>query len=82
MLAGFVLLLASGDVRRVQEMVIAAIYVALGRWLGQSGINHSYWVRICDNHNGQINLHAKQKYEVLCATYICTSRLQIAGKYL
>ena len=25
-------------------------------------------MKICDDHNGQINLHAKQKYEVLSAT--------------
>ena len=68
MLAGFVLLLASGDARRGQEMVSIAFYIALGRWPRQNGISHSHWVKICDNHNGQINLRAKQKYEVFSAT--------------
>ena len=27
-------------------------------------------VFLCDDHNGQINLRAKQKYEVLSATYV------------
>ena len=34
----------------------------------QNGISHSHWMKICDDHNGQINLRAKQKYEVLSAT--------------
>ena len=29
---------------------------------------HPHWVKICGNHNGQINLRAKQKYEVLSAS--------------
>ena len=31
-------------------------------------ISHPHWVKICDDLNGQINLRAKQKYEVLSAT--------------
>ena len=42
-------------------------YVALEKWSGQNRINHPHWVKICDDHNGQINLRAKQKYEVLFA---------------
>ena len=40
----------------------------LGKWPGQNGISNPHWVKICDDHNGQINLRAKQKYEVLPAT--------------
>ena len=39
-----------------------------GKWSGLNRISHPHWVKICDNHNGQINLHTKQKYEVLSAT--------------
>ena len=42
----------------------------LEKWSGLNRISLSYWVKICDDHNGQINLRAKQKYEVLSATYI------------
>ena len=31
-------------------------------------MSHPNWVKICDDHNSQINLRAKQKYEVLSAT--------------
>ena len=43
-------------------------YVARGKWSGQNRISHPHWVKMCDDHNGQINLRAKQKYEVLSAT--------------
>ena len=68
MLAGFVLLLASGKMRREREMVTTAFYVAPGRWPGQNGISRSHWVKIYNDHNSQINLRAKQKYKVLSAT--------------
>ena len=32
-----------------------------GKWSGLNRISHPHWVKICDDHNGQINLHAKQK---------------------
>ena len=35
---------------------------------GQNGISHPHWVKISDETNGQVNLHAKQKFEVLSAT--------------
>ena len=39
------------------------------KWSGLNRmISHPHWVKICDNHNGQINLCAKQKYKVLSAT--------------
>ena len=38
------------------------------KWSGQNRISHPHWVKICDDHNGQINLRTKQKYEVLSAT--------------
>ena len=81
MLAGFVLLLASGEARREWKMVSMAFYVAPGRWPRQNGISHSHWVKICDNHNGQINLRAKQKYEVLSATlpWWCVIDRQMEG---
>ena len=40
----------------------------LGKWSGLNRISHPHWVKICDDHNVQINLRAKQKYEVLSAT--------------
>ena len=39
-----------------------------GKWSGLNRISHLHWVKICDDHNGQINLRAKQKYEDLSAT--------------
>ena len=45
-------------------------YVAWEKWSGQNRISHPHWVKICDNHNGQINLCAKQKYKVLSATEV------------
>ena len=39
-----------------------------GKWSELNRISHPHWVKICDDHNGQINLRAKQKYEVLSAT--------------
>ena len=39
-----------------------------GKWSGLNRITHPHWVKICDDHNGQINLCTKQKYEVLSAT--------------
>ena len=38
------------------------------KWSGLKRIGHSHWVKICVDPNGQINLRAKQKYEVLLAT--------------
>ena len=38
------------------------------KWSGKNRISHRHWVKICVDHNGQINLRAKQKYEVLSAT--------------
>ena len=43
-------------------------YVSWEKWSEQNRISHSHWVKICDDHNDQINLRAKQKYEVLSAT--------------
>ena len=45
-------------------------YVARGKWSGQNRISHPHWVTICDDQNGQINLRAKQKYEVLSAAVV------------
>ena len=39
-----------------------------GKWSGLNRISHPHWVKICGDHNGQINLRAKQKYEVLSST--------------
>ena len=39
-----------------------------GKWSELNRISHPHWVKICVDHNGQINLRAKQKYEVLSAT--------------
>ena len=38
------------------------------KWFGLNRISHPDWVKICVDHNGQINLRAKQKYEVLSAS--------------
>ena len=35
---------------------------------GQNGISHPHWVKISDETNGQADLRAKQKFEVLSAT--------------
>ena len=43
-------------------------YVARETWSVQNRISHPHWVKICDDHNGQINLRANQKYKVLSAT--------------
>ena len=40
----------------------------LEKWSGLNRISHPHWVKIWDDHNGQISLRAKQKYEVLSAT--------------
>ena len=37
------------------------------RWSGLNRISHPLWVKTCVYPNGQINLHTKQKYEVLSA---------------
>ena len=39
------------------------------RWSGMNRISHPDWVKICVDPNGQIKLRAKQKYEILSATY-------------
>ena len=39
------------------------------RWSGLNRISHPDWVKICGDANGQIKLLAKEKYEVLSATY-------------
>ena len=39
-----------------------------GKWSRLNSISHPHWMKICDDHNGQINLRAKQKYEVFSAT--------------
>ena len=44
-------------------------YVVRGKWSGLNRISHHHWVKICDDRNGQINLRAKQKYEVLSAIF-------------
>ena len=33
-------------------------------------ISHPEWVKLCVDPNGQIKLHAKQKYEILSATNV------------
>ena len=40
---------------------------SLEKWSRQNRTSHPHWVKICDDHNGQINLRAKQKYKVLSA---------------
>ena len=40
------------------------------KWSRLNRISHPHWVEICVDHNGQINLCAKQKYEVLSATNV------------
>ena len=40
----------------------------MGKWSGLNKISHPHWAKICDDHNGQISLCSKQKYEVLSAT--------------
>ena len=39
------------------------------KWSGLNRISYTHWVKICDDHKGQINLRAKRKYEVLSATF-------------
>ena len=34
------------------------------KWSGLNRISHTHWVKICDHHNGQINLYAKQNMKV------------------
>ena len=46
-------------------------YVVWEKWSRQNRISHPHLVKICNDHNGQINLRAKQKYEVLSATLVC-----------
>ena len=41
-------------------------YVVWEKWSGQNRISH--WMKICDDHNSQIDLRSKQKYKVLSAT--------------
>ena len=41
-----------------------------GKLSGLNRISHPHWVKICDDHNGQINLRTKQKHEVLSATHL------------
>ena len=48
----------------------------LGKWSGLNRISHPHWVKICDDHNGQINLRAKQKYEVLSVTSQSTPKFR------
>ena len=38
------------------------------KWSGLNRISHPHWVKICADNNCQINLRAKQKYEVLSAS--------------
>ena len=45
-------------------------YVAREKWSGQNRISGPHWEKIRDDHNGQINLRAKQKYEVLSAAVL------------
>ena len=55
-----------------RENVLAAFpnfWCCSERWYGPNRMNHPDWVKICDDPNGQIKLRAKQKYEVLSATY-------------
>ena len=49
-----------------EEMVWQAFTIFM--LSGLNRISHPHWVKICDDRNGQINLRAKQKYEVLSAT--------------
>ena len=41
------------------------------------GWSHPHWGKTCVDHNGQINLRAKQKYEVLSATDALKERKNI-----
>ena len=52
-------------------------YVARGKWSRQNRISHPHWVKICDDHNSQINLLTKQKYEVLSATFYCDTKVKV-----
>ena len=45
-----------------------------GNGLGRKGC-HPHWVKICYDHNGQINLRAKQKYEVVSARKVSSNCL-------
>ena len=38
--------------------------------------SHPDWVKIFDDPNGQIKLHAKQKYKVISATHISKTSLR------
>ena len=38
------------------------------KWSAMNRISHPHWMKICADPDGQINLHAKQKYEILSAT--------------
>ena len=40
------------------------------KWSGLNRISDPHWEKICDDHNGRINLRAKQKYEVRSATTV------------
>ena len=70
MLAGYVLLLTSGEARREQEMVSAAFYVAPRRWPGQNGISHSHWMKICDDQIVKLIYTPNKKTKVLSGTFL------------
>ena len=51
------------------------------KWSGLNRISHPHWMKICDDHNSQNNLRAKQKYEVLFATMQNPSLLKDNSAY-
>ena len=76
------------DVRPVRKILrkrkfrgISLPLICPGKSFGQNGTNHPHWVKICDNHNGQINLHAKQRYEILSATLLTVCQQISSGLF-
>ena len=54
-------------VRPVQKVLKRRVFGGLSpflcypeKWSGLNRISHPHWVKICDDHNGQINLRANK----------------------
>ena len=54
--------------RKIKFVGLSLPLICPGKSSGQNETNHPHWVKICDNHNDQMKLRAKQRYEVLSAT--------------
>ena len=49
------------------------------KWSRLNRISHPNWVKICVKHNGQFNLCAKPKYEVLSATKVTVTPIVVGA---